>query len=188
MPVGTTRITVVGNLTHDPELRFTNNGRAVANFTVASTEKNFSKESQQWEDGDTLFLRCNVWGEVAENVAESLQKGMRAVVVGDLKTRQYETKEGEKRTVWELEVAEVAPSLKYATAKVTRSPRQNNGQNNQQGGGQNQRQQQGQGQQGGWGGPQQDAGGWGGPPQGGQQGGWGQQQPAWGGNAGDPPF
>jgi len=120
---GETLITVVGNLTADPELRFTPGGAAVANFTVASTPRTFDKQANEWRDGDTLFLGCSVWREAAENVAESLTKGMRVVVQGNLKARSYETREGEKRTVTELDVVEVGPSLKYATAKVTRAQR-----------------------------------------------------------------
>ena len=120
---GETLITVVGNLTGDPELRFTPSGAAVANFTIASTPRNFDKQTNEWKDGDTLFLNCSIWRQAAENVAESLQKGMRVVVQGRLKQRQYETREGEKRTVVELDVDEVGPSLKYATAKVTRVTR-----------------------------------------------------------------
>jgi single-strand DNA-binding protein len=120
---GETIITVVGNLTDDPELRFTPSGAAVANFTVASTPRNFDKQTNEWKDGDSLFLRCAVWRQAAENVAESLQRGNRVVVHGRLKQRSYETKEGEKRTVFEMDVEEVGPSLKYATAKVTKTQR-----------------------------------------------------------------
>ncbi|WP_183097855.1 single-stranded DNA-binding protein [Nocardioides pelophilus] len=120
---GETVITVVGNLVDDPELRFTPSGAAVANFRIASTPRTFDKQSNEWKDGDALFLSCSVWRQAAENVAESLQKGMRVVVQGRLKSRQYETREGEKRTVFEIEVEEVGPSLKYATAKVTRAAR-----------------------------------------------------------------
>lgn len=124
---GETVITVVGNLTGDPELRFTPSGSAVANFTIASTPKSFNKRSQQFEDGETLFLRASVWREAAENVAESLTKGMRVVAQGRLKSRSFETKEGEKRTVMELEVDEIGPSLRWASAKVTRTERKGNG-------------------------------------------------------------
>ena len=117
---GETVITVIGNLTSDPELRFTPSGAAVANFTIASTPRTFDKQTNEWKDGDALFLSCSVWRQAAENVAESLQKGMRVVAQGRLKARSYETREGEKRTVMELDVDEVGPSLKYATAKVTR--------------------------------------------------------------------
>ncbi len=124
---GETLITVVGNLTGDPELRFTPSGAAVANFTIASTPRNFDKQSNEWKDGDTLFLSCSIWRQAAENVAESLQKGMRVVAQGRLKQRSYETREGEKRTVVELDVEEVGPSLKYATAKVARVQRSGGG-------------------------------------------------------------
>ena len=120
---GDTQITVVGNLVDDPELRFTPSGAAVANFRIASTPRTFDKQSNEWKDGDALFLSCSVWRQAAENVAESLTKGMRVVVQGNLKSRQYETREGEKRTVFEIQVDEVGPSLKYATAKVTRTQR-----------------------------------------------------------------
>lgn len=127
---GETTITVVGNLTNDPELRFTPSGSAVANFTIASTPRTFDRQSNEWKDGETLFLRASVWREAAENVAESLTKGTRVVVQGRLKSRSYETKEGEKRTVMELEVDEIGPSLRYASAKVTRTQRSGNGGNN----------------------------------------------------------
>jgi single-strand DNA-binding protein len=134
---GETVITVVGNLVDDPELRFTPSGAAVANFRIASTPRTFDKQTNEWKDGDALFLTCSVWRQAAENVAESLQKGMRVVVQGRLKSRQYETREGEKRTVFEIDVDEVGPSLKYATAKVTRTQRSGGGGGySQQGGGQ----------------------------------------------------
>ncbi|WP_280502675.1 single-stranded DNA-binding protein [Nocardia farcinica] len=117
---GDTVITVIGNLTADPELRFTPAGAAVANFTVASTPRVFDRNTNEWKDGEALFLRCNVWREAAENVAESLTRGARVIVSGRLKQRSYETREGEKRTVVELEVDEVGPSLRYATAKVNK--------------------------------------------------------------------
>jgi single-strand DNA-binding protein len=120
---GDTVITIIGNLTGDPELRFTPSGAAVANFTVASTPRQFDRTSNDWKDGETLFMRCSVWRDAAENVAESLQRGTRVLVSGRLKSRSYETKEGEKRTVIELDVDEVGPSLKYATAKVNRTQR-----------------------------------------------------------------
>jgi single-strand DNA-binding protein len=120
---GETTITVIGNLTNDPELRFTPSGSAVANFTIASTPRTFDRASSEWKDGETLFLRASVWREAAENVAESLTKGMRVIVSGRLKSRSYETKEGEKRTVIELEVDEIGPSLRYANAKLTRTRR-----------------------------------------------------------------
>lgn len=118
---GETTITVIGNLTSDPELRFTPSGSAVANFTIASTPRTFDRTSNEWKDGETLFLRASVWREAAENVAESLTKGTRVIVSGRLKSRSYETKEGEKRTVIELEVDEIGPSLRYANAKVSRT-------------------------------------------------------------------
>jgi single-strand DNA-binding protein len=120
---GETLVTVVGNLTTDPELRFTPSGAAVANFTVASTPRAFDRESGQWRDGDAMFLRCSLWRQYAENVAESLERGARVVVHGRLRQRSYDTKEGEKRTVLELEVDEIGPSLRYATAKVTKAVR-----------------------------------------------------------------
>ncbi|MFI7481231.1 single-stranded DNA-binding protein [Kocuria sp. M1R5S2] len=161
---GDTVITVIGNLTADPELRFTPSGAAVANFTVASTPRTFDRQSNEWKDGETLFLRCSVWREAAENVAESLQKGMRVIVQGRLKSRSYETKEGERRTVTELDVDEVGPSLRYASAKVNRNAR-SGGQGGGFGGGQ---------QTGGFGGgaPAGQGGGFGGDSGfGGQQGG-----------------
>jgi len=124
---GETVITVIGNLTNDPELRFTPNGAAVASFTVASTPRTFDRQSNEWKDGDTLFLRCTVWRQAAENVAESLHKGTRVVVQGRLKQRSFETREGEKRTVVELEADEVGVSLRSATAKVSKSGRSSTG-------------------------------------------------------------
>ncbi|MFS0705788.1 single-stranded DNA-binding protein [Cellulomonas sp. 179-A 9B4 NHS] len=124
---GETTITVIGNLTGDPELRFTPSGAAVANFTVASTPRTFDRQSNEWKDGETLFLRCSIWREAAESVAESLTKGTRVIVTGRLTQRSYETREGEKRTVYELQVDEVGPSLRYATAKVTRTQRSGGG-------------------------------------------------------------
>ncbi len=124
---GDTVITVVGNLTADPELRFTPSGAAVANFTVASTPRTFDKNSNEWKDGEALFLRCSVWRQAAENVAESLHKGTSVIVQGRLKQRSYETKEGEKRTVYELDVDEIGPSLRWATAKVTKASRSGGG-------------------------------------------------------------
>ena len=118
---GETPITLIGNLTADPELRFTPNGAAVANFTVASTPRTFDRQTNEWKDGDAMFLNCSVWRQYAENVAESLTKGMRVIVSGRLKSRSYETREGEKRTVFEVDVDEVGPALRYATAKVTRT-------------------------------------------------------------------
>ena len=133
---GETIITVVGNLTDDPELRFTPSGAAVANFTVASTPRNFDRNSNEWVDGEAMFLRCSIWRQAAENVAESLQRGMRVVVQGRLKSRSYETREGEKRTVFEIDVEEIGPSLKFATAKVNRTSRQGGGGGYSGGGGQ----------------------------------------------------
>ena len=124
---GDTIITVVGNLTADPELRFTPSGAAVANFTVASTPRMFDRQTNEWKDGEALFMRCNVWRQAAENVAESLTRGARVVVTGRLKQRSFETKEGEKRTVIELEVDEIGPSLRYATAKVNKVSRGSGG-------------------------------------------------------------
>ena len=167
---GDTPITVVGNLTADPELRFTPSGAAVANFTVASTPRTFDRQTNEWKDGEALFLSCSVWRQAAENVAESLQKGMRVVVQGNLRSRQYETREGEKRTVFEIQVDEVGPSLKYATAKVTRT---------QRGGGGGFGGPQSGGPQGGGFGGGQPGGGFGAPQQGG---GWNQPQQG-GGNA-----
>lgn len=123
MAAGETTITVVGNLTADPELRFTPSGAAVATFTVASTPRIFDRQTGEWKDGEALFLRCNVWRQLAENVAESLTRGMRVLVQGRLRQRSYETREGEKRTVIELEVDEIGPSLRYATAKVNKVAR-----------------------------------------------------------------
>lgn len=135
MAQGDTPITVVGNLVADPELRFIPSGAAVANFRIASTPRVFNRESNQWEDGEALFLTCNCWRQMAENVAESLTKGMRVIVSGRLKQRSYQTREGENRTVFEVEVDEVGPSLKYASANVTRTPR-DGGQGGQGQGGQ----------------------------------------------------
>lgn len=162
---GDTVITVIGNLTDDPELRFTPSGAAVANFTVASTPRSFDRQTNEWKDGETLFLRCSVWRQAAENVAESLQKGMRIIVQGRLVSRSYDDREGQRRTVFELQVDEVGPSLTWATAKVTRASRSGGGGGYNQGGGQ------GGGNQGGGSGGGNP---WGGAPQGGQQGG-GQQ-------------
>lgn len=157
---GETVITVVGNLVDDPELRFTPSGAAVANFRVASTPRVFDRQTNEWKDGDSLFLTCTVWRQAAENVAESLQRGMRVVVQGRLKQRTYDDREGVKRTVYELDVEEVGPSLKSATAKVTKTTGRSG--------------QGGQGGYGGGGGGQQGGGGWGGGPSGGgQQGGGG---------------
>lgn len=118
-----TNLTIIGNLTNDPELKFAPSGSAVANFTIASTPRTFDKNSNEWRDGEPLFMRCVVWKEAAENLAESLAKGMRVIAQGRLKSRTYETKEGEKRTVLELEIDDIGPSLKYQTAKVNRATR-----------------------------------------------------------------
>ena len=141
--------TLIGNLTADPELRFTPSGSAVANFTIAITPRTFDRQSNEWKDGETLFARCSIWREAAENVAQTLTKGMRVIAEAVMKSRSYETKEGEKRTVTEFEVQEIGPSLRYAQARVQRI------QNNQQGGAQGQQQ-----------------GGFGGQPQGGFGGGF----------------
>jgi single-strand DNA-binding protein len=191
---GETVITIIGNLVDDPELRFTPSGAAVANFRVASTPRTFDRQSGEWRDGETLFLSCSVWRQAAENVAESLQKGMKVIVQGRLKQRSFETREGEKRTVFEIDVDEVGPSLKYATAKVTKTTRSGGGGGYSGGGG------------GGgaapaddpWASPapQQSQGGWGGQgggqqgqpqgqPQGGQQDPW--ATPGVGGSD-EPPF
>lgn len=141
---GETPITVIGNLVDDPELRFTPSGAPVANFRIASTPRTYDKQTNEWRDGDTLFLSCSVWRQQAENVAETLQRGMRVIVNGRLKSRQYETREGEKRTVFEIDVEEVGPSLRSASAKVTKTTRQqgqaqqNNGWGDSSGGGQQQ--------------------------------------------------
>jgi single-strand DNA-binding protein len=133
---GETTITLVGNLTADPELRFTPSGAAVANFTVASTPRTFDRQTNEWKDGDAMFLNCAVWRQAAENVAESLQKGMRVIVQGRLKSRSYETREGERRTVFEIDVDEIGPALKYATAKISRNSGGGQGGGGQSGGGQ----------------------------------------------------
>ncbi len=152
MAAGDTTITIIGNLVGDPELRYTPTGQAVATFRVASTPRFMDRATNEWKDGDSLFLSCNVWRQAAENVAESLTRGMRVIVSGRLRQRSYETKEGEKRTVYEIEVDEVGPSLRNASAKVTRSSRSGGeggfggGQRGGQGGGA------GQGGQGGYGG------------------------------------
>ncbi|MGW4802654.1 single-stranded DNA-binding protein [Kitasatospora sp. NPDC004272] len=196
---GETVITLVGNLVDDPELRFTPSGAAVAKFRIASTPRTFDRQTNEWKDGESLFLTCNVWRQPAENVAESLQRGMRVIVQGRLRQRSYETKEGEKRTVFEVEVDEVGPSLRSATAKVTRANRTGGpgGGGGFGGGG---------GQQGGGGyggGGNQGGGSWGGNSGGGNQGPsddpWASSAPSsnqgggWGGNSGggyseEPPF
>ena len=167
---GETTITVIGNLVDDPELRFTPSGAPVANFRIASTPRTFDRQTNEWKDGDTLFLSCAVWRQAAENVAESLQRGLRVIGQGRLKSRQYETREGEKRTVFEIDVEEVGPSLRSASAKVTKTTRSGGGGGSSGGGGYS-----------GGGGqsapaddpwaspaPAQGGGGWGGQPQGGQ--------------------
>jgi single-strand DNA-binding protein len=177
---GETTITVVGNLTSDPELRFTPSGSAVANFTIASTPRTFDRQSNEWKDGETLFLRASVWREAAENVAETLTKGTRVVAQGRLKSRSYDTKEGEKRTVMELEVDEIGPSLRYASAKVSRTQRSGGGGGGFGGGA-------GGGSNQGWGGGQQSQqpaqqDPWG-APAGGNSSGWGN-----GPDSSEPPF
>jgi single-strand DNA-binding protein len=136
MAAGDTTITIIGNLVNDPELRYTPTGQAVATFRVASTPRFMDRQTNEWKDGDSLFLSCNVWRQAAENVAESLQRGMRVIVSGRLRQRSYETKEGEKRTVYEIEVDEVGPSLRNASAKVNRSARSGAGGSGGFGGGQ----------------------------------------------------
>ena len=136
MAAGDTQITIAGNLVDDPELRYTPTGQAVANFRVASTPRFLDKATNEWKDGDSLFLTCNVWRQAAENVAESLQRGMRVIVTGRLKQRSYETREGEKRTVYEIEVDDVGPSMRNASAKVTKSNRSGGGGGFGAGGGQ----------------------------------------------------
>jgi single-strand DNA-binding protein len=138
MAAGDTAITIAGNLVNDPELRYTPTGQAVATFRVASTPRYMDRQTNEWKDGESLFLSCNVWRQAAENVAESLQRGMRVIVQGRLKQRSYETKEGEKRTVYEIEVDEVGPSLRNASAKVTKTQRSGGGGGFSGGGGGNQ--------------------------------------------------
>jgi single-strand DNA-binding protein len=175
MAADDTQLTIVGNLVDDPQLRYTPTGNAVANFRIASTPRFMDRATNEWKDGDSLFLTCNVWRQPAENVAESLQRGMRVIVSGRLRQRSYETKEGEKRTVYEVEVDEVGPSLRNASAKVTRSARSGGGQG---GGGF------GGGPPGGQGGGGQGGGGQGGGGQGGDP--W-SAEPGTDGPA-DPPF
>ncbi|WP_432491239.1 single-stranded DNA-binding protein [Kineococcus gypseus] len=192
---GETVVTLVGNLTNDPELRFTPSGAAVASFTVASTPRTFDRQSNEWKDGETLFMRCSIWREAAENVAESLTRGTRVVVTGRLQSRTFDTKEGEKRTVIEMQVDEVGPSLRYATAKVNKTSRGGGGGGGGFGGG-------GNAGGGGFGGGGSSGGG-GGGGWGASSGGGGQQQddpwatgPSGGGSGGgwggssndDPPF
>jgi single-strand DNA-binding protein len=193
---GETVITLIGNLTNDPELRFTPSGAAVANFTVASTPRSFDRQSNEWKDGETLFMRCAIWREAAENVAESLTRGTRVIVTGRLQSRTFDTKEGEKRTVIEMQVDEVGPSLRYATAKVNKTSRGGGGGGFGGGGGGfsggNGGGNSGGGNQGGWGGNSGGSGGgqpqddpWATGPSGASQGGGG----GWGGASNDdPPF
>jgi len=172
MAAGDTTITVIGNLTDDPELRFTPSGAAVAKFRVASTPRFMDRQTNEWKDGEPLFLACTVWRQAAENVAESLQRGARVIVSGRLKQRSYETREGEKRTVIELEVDEVGPSLRYATAKVQKMQRSGgNGGFGSDGGG------------GGGGGGGYRGGGSGGGGGGGSQGGGGYADDPWASSA-----
>jgi single-strand DNA-binding protein len=182
MAAGDTPITVVGNLVADPELRFTASGQPVATFRIASTPRFMDKATNEWKDGDSLFLSCNVWRQAAENVAESLQRGMRVIVTGRLKQRQYETKEGEKRTVYEVEVDDVGPSLRNASAKVNRANRTGGAGGGGYGG-------QPSGNQGGGGG---QGSGYGGQPSGGQAASGGSRnEDPWASDAGysdEPPF
>jgi len=171
---GETTITVVGNLTADPELRFLPSGAPVANFTVASTPRTFDRQSGEWKDGEAMFLNCAVWRQAAENVAESLTKGMRVIVVGRLRSRSYDTREGDRRTVFEIEVDEIGPALRYATAKVTRTPSGGGGGGGYSGGGYS---------GGGYSGGGQSSGG-GGGYSGGQSSGWGPGQNAGGDRSG----
>ena len=204
---GETIVTLVGNLTGDPELRFTPSGSAVANFTIASTPRTYDRQSNEFKDGETLFMRCSIWREAAENVAESLAKGTRVVVTGRMRSRSFQTKEGENRTVMELEADEIGPSLRYATAKVNRTQRGDGGSGGGFGGGRSGQasaaapERSGQGGGGGWSAPGgQGGGGQGGGTQGdggahgGQQGGYADPWatgPAAGGYSGsddEPPF
>jgi single-strand DNA-binding protein len=177
MAAGDTQITVVGNLVDDPELRFTPAGQPVARFRIASTPRFLDKSTNEWKDGDSLFLTCNVWRQAAENVAESLQRGMRVMVYGRLRQRSYETKEGEKRTVYEVEVDDVGPSLLRASAKVNKVARSGG---------------QGGGNGGGFGGGGGFSGGGGGGGGGGRSSGGGQDSDPWasdsGGYSDEPPF
>lgn len=155
---GETPITLIGNLTADPELRFTPSGHAVAKFTVASTPRTFDRQTSEWRDGDTMFLNCEVWRQYAENVTESLQKGMKVIVSGRLKSRSYETNSGEKRTVFEVEVDEVGPALRNATAKVTKvASSGGQGGGNWQASGSGNRSSSNEGGGGGWGGQSSQA-------------------------------
>ena len=182
---GDTVITIIGNLTGDPELRFTPSGAAVANFTVASTPRQFDRQANEWKDGETLFMRCSIWREAAENVAESLTRGTRVVVQGRLVSRSWEDKEtGQKRSVMEMQVDEIGPSLRYATAKVNKTQRSGGGGGSWGGGQQSGGSQGGQG--GGFGGQSDDPWASGGSQGGGNQGGFGGQggQQPGGGNQG----
>jgi len=174
MAAGDTQITIAGNLVDDPELRFTPAGQPVAKFRIASTPRYLDKSTNEWKDGDSLFLTCNVWRQAAENVAESLTRGMRVIVSGRLRQRSYETKEGEKRTVYEVEVDDVGPSLRNASAKVNRVARSGSG-------------------DGGYGGGQRASGGSGGGSSGGQGNSGGGESDPWatggpGGSSDEPPF
>ncbi|MEW2129227.1 single-stranded DNA-binding protein [Streptomyces sp. NPDC005435] len=189
---GETVITVVGNLVDDPELRFTQSGAAVAKFRVASTPRTFDRQTNEWKDGESLFLTCSVWRQAAENVAESLQRGMRVIVQGRLKQRSYEDREGVKRTVFELDVEEVGPSLRSATAKVTKTSGGGGG-----GGARGGQGGYGGGGGGGWGGgsggnqggaPADDQWASGAPAGGNQGGGWGGSSGGGGGYSDEPPF
>jgi single-strand DNA-binding protein len=184
---GDTIITIVGNLTNDPELRFTPSGAAVANFTIASTPRTFDRQSNEWKDGETLFMRCSVWREAAENVAESLTRGTAVIAQGRLQSRSFETREGEKRTVVEMQVDEIGPSLRRATAKVTKAQRGGGGFGGGSGGGSN--------SGGGWGGSGGSSGGgqpvddpWATGPSGGQRAGSGLGSSGGGSSYDDPPF
>ncbi|WP_340540953.1 single-stranded DNA-binding protein [Nocardioides sp. GXZ039] len=167
-------ITVIGNLTDDPELRFTPSGAAVANFTVASTPRTLNKQTNEWEDGEAMFLRCSIWRQAAENVAESLQKGARVIVNGRMRARSWEDREGNKRTSFEIDVDEIGPSLRWATAKVARAGRSGGGGGGYSGGG---------GGYSGGGGQADDPWASSGPQQGGQGGGQGGGRPQGGGGA-----
>lgn len=176
---GETVITVIGNLTADPEMRFTPSGSAVANFTIASTPRTFDRQTNEWKDGEPLFLRSSIWREAAENVAETLTKGMRVIAQGRLRSRSYDTKEGERRTVMELEINEIGPSLQFASAKVTRSSRSGGG-NRQSAPSQSAPPQNQPQQGGGWNAPAADP--WKQPEQQQNNGGWGNP------GADEPPF
>ena len=182
MAAGDTQITIAGNLVDDPELRFTPAGQPVAKFRIASTPRYLDKTTNEWKDGDSLFLTCNVWRQAAENVAESLQRGMRVIVSGRLRQRSYETKEGEKRTVYEVEVDDVGPSLRNASAKVNRVARSGSGDGGGYGGGQRN-----SGSGGGGGRPASAADGGQGGSGGGESDPWATDGPG-GGYSDEPPF